>query len=72
MHEVIDMVVAELSQTPLWAKVPADIQADVVTQLKAHYEKSECCSYTGAEVRQLMEHTGRKCGETAMSWHECV
>ena len=72
MHEVIDMVVAELSQTPLWAKVPEEIQADVVTHLKASYEKSTCQSYTGGEVRQLMEHTGRKCGEVAMSWRECV
>ena len=72
MHEVIDLVVAELSQTLLWAKVPADIQADAVTQLKANYEKSECHSYTGAAVRQLMEHTGRKCGEVAMSWHERI
>ena len=65
MHEVIDLMVAELSQTPPWSKLLADIQADAVTQLKANSEKSECHSYTGTEVRHLVEHTGRKCGESS-------
>jgi hypothetical protein len=63
MCSLVDAVVNNLRESSKWQTMPPACASDVLAELKAPYEDGAGTVYTQRQALEIMEHTGRKCGD---------
>ena len=63
MCGLVDAVVNNLRESSKWQTMPPVCASDVLAELKAPYEDGAGTVYTQRQALEIMEHTGRKCGD---------